>query len=398
MNEIDSDTSDEPQAAEDGHTSNEYPNNRAIEVIRLIDAYKELKPADAIAFLLCNRYYGFFVEIPHSAILYEQYARSVPAQSPQLRIPAESPIDSASYIQLGPENVNELTEGRSTSAFEFKGCLNTKKRDSIREPKQYIFRKYEMTLLRPKARQRLDRVPLFTSATGNMSFARSEDPVSGKRSFLIANISAADLFIDATFASLATPPVAVADEEQLLAEPTDSENPSQEPQPALDDWPFNIEVEDPYNFEKLCPIVFEAMQIAQNRAIHPRNDVEVASFLLKRHPNEYATALGDKKRLHFLAALTRPEYKPNPRLAWKKNALASSDADEFTARDCYSSMMRLLVTVAKKWVESDLTDEGFKQAMKDRHFEVGDQGALAGQFSWIITGRYIPIDIQGRAD
>lgn len=423
MNEIDSDTPDEPQSAEDGHTSNEYPNNRSIDVIRLIDAYKELSPADAIALLLFNRYYGFFVEIPHPAIVYKEYFRNVPTESPQLRIPAEHSIVSASYVQLGPENVHELAAGKLTNAFEFKGCLNAKQLDSRNDPQQYFFQEHEKTLLRPRARQRLDRVPLFTSATGSMSFARSEDPVSGKRSFLIANISAADLFIDATFASLATPPMAVADEEQLLAEPTDSENQSQEPPPMAvadeeqlfaeltdsenqsqdprpdgDDWPFDAEIKAPHNFKELCPVVFEAMQIAQFRANDPMDDERVAYLLRKRHPKKYKSPLGDKKRLTLLAEITRPDYRPKPQLAWKKHAFASADADAFIDQDCYSATLRLLMTVARRWVKSGATDESFKQAMKDRHFEVGLQGELAGQFSWIITGRYIPIDIQGRAD
>ena len=398
MNEIDSDNPDEPQAAKDGHTPNEHSNNRAIDVIRLVDAYKELRPADAIAFLLFNRYYGFFVEIPHPAIVYKEYFRNVPTESPQLRIPAEHSIVSASYVQLGPENVHELAAGKLTNAFEFKGWLNAKQLDSRNDPQQYFFQEHEKTLLRPRARQRLDRVPLFTSATGSMSFARSEDPVSGKRSFLIANISAADLFIDAAFASVATPLMAVADEEQLFAELTDSENQSQDPKPAADEWPFDVDVDDPLKFKELCPLVFEAMQIAQSRARDPMDNAQVAHILRMRHPKKYKTPMGDEKRLHFLVKLTTPEHKPNPELGWKIKALDSIDGDDFIACDCYSKMLRLLMTIAKHWVELGLTDEGFKKALKDRHFEGGDQGTLAGQFSWIITGRYIPIDIQGRAD
>ena len=398
MNEIDSDNPDEPKAAEDCQTLNEYPNNCAIDVIRLIDAYKELSPADAVARLLGSGYFGFFVEIPHSAIVYKQYFRNSPTQSPQVRIPAEHFIFSARYVQLGPENVHELATGKLTNAFEFKGCLNAKQPDSKNGPKQYFFQEQEKTLLRPKARQRLDRVPLFTSATGSMTFARSEDPESGNRSFLLANISAADLFIDATFASLAKPLMEVALEKRMRSETTDSANHPQEPQQTVDKWPFNVEVDDPHNFKKLCPFVFEAMQIAQSRAKDPMNNTKVEDILRTRHPKKYKTPLGDDRRLAFLAKLTGLDSHFNPKLDWKKEALASSEADEFIAQDCYSPMLRLLITIAKHWVTSGATEAGFKQVMKDRHFVDGLQGELAGQFSWIITGRYIPIDIQGRAD
>lgn len=399
MNHEPSDVSDEIQTGHADQPTNDCQPGAPIRIVRLSDVCKDLAPAHAIGFLLSKRYYGFFVKIPRYAMVYRQSIRNVPTgPSSFLKLPIDDAIRSARLIQLGIDNLEVLACGQPTDAYQFKGCLFAKLGETREDDATYIYQNYEKTLLRPKARLDLDLIPIFTSASGRAVFCRSENPDTGNRRFLIANISASDLFIDVKFVVRNITPFSLINEEPPSIETFVAEDEPPTTIPDISAWPFNVEVEDPHNFKELCPFVFEAMQIAQFRANDPIDDEEVIHFLRKRHPKKYRSPLGDKARLRFLAEITRPGYTPKPQLEWKKNAFASFDADAFIAQDCYSTMLRLLMTVAKHWVKSGATDVAFKQAMKDRHFEDGEQGERAGQFSWIITGRFIPIDIHGRAD
>ena len=255
-------------------------------LIPLTEACGGQDPTGAIRFLLRQGYLGFFLEVPYGATVFQQYDRVGVAGPHELKIPLTPEtltpeICSATHVQLEIPNLEELALGRSTNPLQFRGCLFSKHQETPGITKEYLFISYDRTFLRPRDPDKKSSIPVFTTSTGRAVFARSDNLETGRTSFLIANVTADDLHI--VEGSLTVPLPSLEEDDGFLGngEPIDKDDRSPAEPPNMGSWPFEIEVNDPFNFKERCPAVYELMQIASVRSRTPMPDEDVQSLLGK---------------------------------------------------------------------------------------------------------------------
>ena len=386
---------DEVTARATGHESS---NLNFIRLISLSEACLGQDPLLAIRFLYQQHYYDFFVEVPRTLSVwrYMQHEESV-AHLPSRSHQVSRRVDSVSFVQIGWKALEELLDGEPTNVFEFGACALAKKVDRKDESPQFLILDYGMTFLRPMDAKSAPRIPLLSHSTTRSHAAKSTNPATGDETFLIANLSVGDLFIvegSLLVNQESTGAERLPDEQVEVLRPGRSDSPrSVEDRDDRQAAPQESQVLDPLNFAEHCPAVYLLMQIAKRRIAEPKTDAVVLADLSDPQkslwPVAYATHFGNDGRKALASHVTRANFTSNSKIYGDRFYKEPIDDDPFIREGNYSHTLQLILSIAKRWVQSDRSDEQLRKILRRARLESEARDDFGDMMSWLILGKHL---------
>lgn len=360
-------------------------HKEAFQVIRLVDACQGGNAFHGLCCLLENQYQGFFVRLPMG--FKACFASTKPGSKQRtFDVSFLNDLASVEFLQLKADNLLEIASGQTTNAMEFGDYVLQpmfRQRDED-DPDRFCSRKVERIILRPKIKAVAERTPLHTTGSGTSGAAKTVDFKSGDERYLFANLSVGDLYI-AKGALRFTPALDGDAQYEAQGEASAAEFP-----PAVEAGSTEF---DPLNFKKHCPAVYEIMEIALERVSSSCIDSAIKTRLQEKYGDKngkrrYESVLGNGKRADFASRISRTNYKIPEGSHLSAAVLENIGKEAFIQQKSYSQALKLVMTIAKKWVEAGMSENVIHEILQDLNLETNHQGDVAGNIVWLVTGEY----------
>ena len=406
-----SENNDPPDPERDGDRpetrSDESNSRQKVRIVRLVEACQNQSPVHGLQFLLKNDYHGFFIRLPlgfHASVrrerIVEAPAPSLRATQPSFSVGALYNIPSVEFLQVRDDNLGELAIGQTTSAFEFGDFVLSPefRHGSDDRVQEFYALEVGRIVLRPQNQAVANRTPHHMTGSGPSSPAKSFTSQDGSQTFLISHLSIDDLYIEEgrLGPSETLAPSLIID--KTFTEPqdaTEAQDASKLQAASVSKAMEEIEAKnlDPMNFKQHCPAVYEIMAIARVRVTTHLTDPIIEDHFRKKYGSKtdkrtYKSPLGNNNRARFAAQISRANFESRSKGLWQILAPSRIGSETFIQQDSYSTTLKLIMTIASRWVESDRSKQTFEKILGDFDLEIGHQDAPAGKITWLVVGHF----------
>lgn len=351
----------------DSGISDPHTPRGGVGLIRLLDSPQANDPRAATLSLISSGYQEFFIRVP------DGFGVAMRSQHSNAEATARNPLvfqshrlNKFSYIQLPVHHVQEIISNEFTAADTFYGKALRARNDS----KGFDIYPIDSCRLLPVDEAIANSVSPHRVENGYLNvFKFNNERFVPSTIYVLTGISLKDMYIY----------VAAAQAGGCFAKAAENHEPG---------------IDDPYDFENLCPAIFKMMCLAKTRyeSDQDKDDATIEGELRRDHPGTsskrtYGSPLGGQKRAQFASRITRATFKPSASGSWRK-ALESDFASEtFVVKPYYSPILRLVLIMTMRWVRSSRTDHELIAILNAGGFQRRHVDDHLGMISHLIAGR-----------